>query len=286
MPRWMRIAGRAILVLGMISTPPARAQDVVGSSVSMTMPFELVSGFLVVVNGQIGNLGVMRFIIDTGAASSVIDAKVADRLRLPRSAGKVMSFDRSIPIEWTEVPVFRVGPIVAKTLRVIVIDLARYSPYGKDVDGVVGLDLLARSEHLSIDYDRRILSFQFANGRPDESALVRGFKIPMVIQGAAVQLLVDTGFQGILLYTDRVRKQLPKLRTEGEPREVVESGVRATEIRLPGIRIGASDQERIVFLTDGPARGDLPRVDGILGAASLHAKRIDFDFTHMVLRCE
>lgn len=286
MLRWMRIAGRAILVLGMISTPPARAQDVVGSSVSMTMPFELVSGFLVVVNGQIGNLGVMRFIIDTGAASSVIDAKVADRLRLPRSAGRVMSFDRSIPIEWTEVPVFRVGPIVAKTLRVIVIDLARYSPYGKDVDGVVGLDLLARSEHLSIDYDRRILSFQFANGRPDESALVRGFKIPMVIQGAAVQLLVDTGFQGILLYTDRVRKQLPKLRTEGEPREVVESGVRATEIRLPGIRIGASDQERIVFLTDGPARGDLPGVDGILGAASLHAKRIDFDFTHMVLRCE
>ena len=286
MLRWMRIAGRAILVLGMISTPPARAQDVVGSSVSMTMPFELVSGFLVVVNGQIGNLGVMRFIIDTGAASSVIDAKVADRLRLPRSAGRVMSFDRSIPIEWTEVPVFRVGPIVAKTLRVIVIDLARYSPYGKDVDGVVGLDLLARSEHLSIDYDRRILSFQFANGRPDESALVRGFKIPMVIQGAAVQLLVDTGFQGILLYTDRVRKQLPKMRTEGEPRAVVESGMRATEVRLPGIRIGASDQVRTVFLTDGPGRGDLPGVDGILGAASLHVKRIDFDFTHMVLRCE
>ena len=31
---------------------------------------------------------------------------------------------------------------------------------------------------------------------------------------------------------------------------------------------------------------DLPGVDGILGAASFHAKRIDFDFTHMVLRCQ
>jgi predicted aspartyl protease len=283
---WMRIAGRTIVALGLISTSPPRAQDAVGSSVGQTMPFELVSGFLVVVNAQIGNLSGMRFIIDTGATSSVVDAKVADKLRLPRSAGKVMSFDRRIPVEWTEIPEFRVGPIVAETLRVMVIDLGRYSRYGKDVDGVIGLDLLARSEHLTIDYDRRILSFQLANGRPDERAPVRGFKIPMVIQGAAVQLLVDTGYQGILLYTDRVRKQLPKMRTEGESREVVDSGVRATEVRLPGIRIGASDQVRTVFLTDGLGRGDLPGVDGILGAASLHVKRIDFDFTHMVLRCE
>ena len=286
MHRWMRIASRTILVLGMISTPPARAQDVVGSSVSLTMPFELVSGFLLVVNGQIGNLGVMRFIIDTGATTSVIDAKVADRLRLPRSAGKVMTFDRRIPVEWAEIPEFRVGPIVAKTLRVMVIDLARYSRYGKGVDGVVGLDLLTRSEHLGIDYDRRILLFQLADGRPDERAPVRGFKIPIVVQGAPVQLLVDTGFQGILLYRDRVRKQLPKMRTEGEPREVVESGVRATEVTLPGVRIGGSDQVRIVFLIDGPGQSDLPGVDGVLGAASLHAKRIDFDFTHMVLRCQ
>jgi predicted aspartyl protease len=286
MHRWMRIASGTILVLGMISTSPTRAQDVVGSSVSLTMPFELVSGFLVVVNGQIGNLRDMRFILDTGATSSVIDVKVADRLRSPRSAGKVMNFDRRIPVEWTEIPEFRVGPIVAKALRVMVIDLARYSRYGKDVDGVVGLDLLARSEHLSIDYDRRILLFQLANERLDERAPLRGFKIPIVVQGAAVQLLVDTGFQGILLYRDRVRKQLPKMRTEGEPKEVVESGVRAIEVRLPGMRIGGSDQVRIVFLIDGPGQGDLPGVDGILGAASLHAKRIDFDFTHMVLRCQ
>jgi predicted aspartyl protease len=286
MHRWMRIASGTTIVLGMISTSPTRAQDVVGSSVSLTMPFELDSGFLVVVNGQIGNLRVMRFILDTGATSSVIDVKVADRLRLPRSAGKVMNFDRRIPVEWTEIPEFRVGPIVTKALRVMVLDLARYSRYGKDVDGVVGLDLLARSEQLSIDYDRRILLFQLANRRLDERAPLRGFKIPIVVQGAAVQLLVDTGFQGILLYRDRVRKQLPKMRTEGEPKEVVESGVRATEVRLPGMRVGGSDQVRNVFVIDGPGKGDLPGVDGILGAASLHAKRIDFDFTHMVLRCQ
>jgi|SRR3984957_588447 len=286
MHRWMRIASGTTIVLGMISTSPTRAQDVVESSVSLTMPFELDSGFLVVVNGQIGNLRVMRFILDTGATSSVIDVKVADRLRLPRSAGKVMNFNRRISVEWTEIPEFRVGPIVAKALRVMVVDLARYSRYGKDVDGVVGLDLLARSEQLSIDYDRRILLFQLANGRLDEPAPLRGFKIPIVVQGAAVQLLVDTGFHGILLYRDRVRKQLPKMRTEGEPKEVVESGVRATEVRLPGMRIGGSDQVRNVFVIDGPGKGDLPGVDGILGAASLHAKRIDFDFTHMVLRCQ
>jgi hypothetical protein len=33
-------------------------------------------------------------------------------------------------------------------------------------------------------------------------------------------------------------------------------------------------------------KATFPGVDGIFGAASLHAKRIDFDFTHMVLRCQ
>jgi len=282
----MRIASRTILVLGMISTSLTRAQDVVGSSTSRTMPFELVSGFLVVVNGQVGNLNGLTFILDTGASNSVIDAKVADRLRVPRSAGKVMTFDRRIPVEWTEIPELRVGPIVARALRVMVIDLARYSPYGKDVDGVVGLDLLTRSDYLSIDYDRRILSFQLADGHPDERAPVRGFKIPIVVQGATVQFLVDTGIQGIMLYRDRVRKQLPNMRMEGVPIEAVESGMRATKVRLPGMRIGRSDQVRTVFLIDGPDQGDLPGVDGILGAASLHAKRIDFDFTRMVLNCQ
>ena len=166
MHRWIRIAGGTILVLGLISTSPTRAQDVVGSSDRLTMPFELISGFLIVVDGQIGNQRVMRFILDTGATSSVIDAKVADRLRLPRSAGKVMTFDRRIPVQWMEISEFRVGPVVAKALRVMVIDLARYSRYGKDVDGVVGLDMLTRSEHLSIDYDRRILSVPVGEWTP------------------------------------------------------------------------------------------------------------------------
>ena len=63
MQRWMRIAVGTVLIFGMISTSPTQAQDAVGPSDSPTMPFELVSGFLVVVNGQIGNLRVMRFIL-------------------------------------------------------------------------------------------------------------------------------------------------------------------------------------------------------------------------------
>jgi len=78
MHRWMRIAGRTILVLGMISTSPTRAQNVVGSSTNLTMPFELVAGFLVVVDGQIGDLNGLKFILDTGATYSLIDRKVAD----------------------------------------------------------------------------------------------------------------------------------------------------------------------------------------------------------------
>ena len=64
-------------------------RGVVGSSTNLTMPFELVAGFLVVVDGQIGNLNGLKFILDTGATHSLIDQKVADRLQLPLAAESI-----------------------------------------------------------------------------------------------------------------------------------------------------------------------------------------------------
>jgi hypothetical protein len=108
------------------------AQD---SIVSPTIPFELVSDFLVVVKGQIGDLDGLKFIIDSGATRSVIDRKLADRLRLQRHTGKVMNFDRLILVEWADIPDLRIGSLRSEALRVMVVKLAEYSEFAKNVDG-------------------------------------------------------------------------------------------------------------------------------------------------------
>jgi hypothetical protein len=70
-------AGSAVLAFGISLTPHLHAQDLSDSTVSSTIPFDLVSGFLAVVDGQIGNLNGLKFILDTGATHSAIDRKVA-----------------------------------------------------------------------------------------------------------------------------------------------------------------------------------------------------------------
>ncbi len=284
MHRWMRIAGRTILVLGMISTSPTHAQDIVGSSISLTMPFELVAGFLVVVDGQIGNLNGLKFILDTGATHSLIDRKVADRLRLQRRAGKVMNIDKYIPVEWSNIQDLQLGPMRVQAVRVMVVKLAEYSELAENADGIIGLDLLSRTKKFTIDYDRKTVSLQLPEAGSPERSPASCFVIPLVVQGIPIHLAVDTGLQGILLYENRLRKRLPKMRVDGESTNAAMRGLRATQVRLPGVRIVDAEVVTTVLLIDGPDEDALPGVDGYLGPASMQAKRIEFDFDARVLR--
>lgn len=85
-----------------------------------TMPFELESGFLIVVKGRIGPSTTLRFALDTGTTHSMVDAKIADALSLKLQDGFVLNFDRDVRISWTTVPELSVGPLSLKDARVMV----------------------------------------------------------------------------------------------------------------------------------------------------------------------
>ena len=277
---------RILIVFGLLSVSLLNAQDRGQSPVRSTIPFQLRSGFLVVVNGQIGELGGLKFIVDTGASFTFIDRKVADKLKLARRPGKTTNFDRNVPVEWAVIPDLRVGPVQSGALRVMVAKLGEYSEFAEDMDGIIGLDLLGRSDRISIDYEMRTISWEMASeqggGRPSPAY----FSIPFIVQGFPMHLILDTGFQGILLYKDRLRKGLPDLRTQGNSTEVDFGRLQTTQVKLPGVRLGGQETIATVFLTDGPESGGLPGVDGYLGIASLKAKRVEFDFAARLLRWE
>jgi predicted aspartyl protease len=273
-----------VLLIGLIFGSHVHAQDVIRSTPRPEIPFDLVAGFLVVVDGQIGSLNGLKFILDTGATNSLIDRKVADRLRLQRYAGKVMNFDKYIPVEWSNIQDLRVGPMRVQDVQVMVIKLAEYSALAKEADGIIGLDLLRRSKKFTIDYDRRTVSLQLTEAGTPERFPSSCFVVPLVVQGIRIHLLVDTGFQGILLYRNHLRKLLPKMRTDGESTNVAMGRLRAKQVRLPGVRIVGAEVVTTVLLIDGPNEDEMPGLDGCIGPASLQAKRIEFDFDAMVLR--
>ena len=282
----MLLGVRILLLLGLLSNFPVDAQDPGRSPVRATIPFQLVSGFLVVVNGQIGDLEGLKFIVDTGASYTFIDRKVADRLKLPRRPGKTTNFDRDVPVDWAVIPELRIGPLRNGALRVMIAKLGEYSEFAENVDGIIGLDVLSRSEKFIIDYEKHTISWELA-GEPDSRRPSPAyFVIPFVVQGFPMHLILDTGFQGILLYKDRLRKGLPDLRTQGKPIEVDFGRLQTTQVKLPGVRLVGQETVATVFLTDGPEPGGLPGVDGYLGIASLKAKRVEFDFAARLLRWE
>ena len=284
MRHWMVFANRAVLVFGILLTQHVQAQGLSSSTESSTIPFDLVSSFLVVVDGQIGNLKGLRFILDTGATHSVLDRKVADRLGLQRHAGKVMNIDNYIPVEWSNIQDLRVGPMRVQAVRVMVVKLAEYSKLAKNADGIIGLDLLSRSKKFTIDYDSRTVSLQLMEAGTPERSASKCFVIPVIVQGIPIHLVIDTGLQGILLYGNRLRKRLPKMKIDGKSTNVPMGRLRVKQVRLPGVRIADAEEVTTVLLIDGPDEDELPGVDGYLGPASLRAKRIEFDFDAKVLR--
>jgi len=284
MRRWTSFAARSVVILGIIATSHADAQDLAKFTVSPAIPFELVSDFLVVVKGQIGELSSLKFIVDTGTTYSVVDRRVADKLRLQRRTGKAMNFDGYIPVEWVDLPDLRVGSLRSGALSVMVLKLAEYSEVAKDVDGIIGLDLLSKSKKLTIDYEKNTLSFQLADGGAGDRVYAGSFTTPFVVQGVIMSLVVDTGAQDVLLYRERIHKLLPKMRTQGESKEVALGRLHATRVKLPDVRIGGRDEVTTVLMISGPDDGALPGVDGYLGTSALHAKRIEFDFAAKVLR--
>jgi hypothetical protein len=119
------------------------------------LPFELRNGFLIVVEGHIGRLKGLKFILDTGASRSVVDRSVAKEFALLRSPGKIFSFDKYIPVELAKFPEVQFGPVKVKGATLMIADFVKSSRFAEHVDAIIGLDLLCASRGLLIDYEAR-----------------------------------------------------------------------------------------------------------------------------------
>jgi predicted aspartyl protease len=269
---------------GCAQATPAEAGFIAKAEASKVRTFELRESFLIVVDGRIGPLEHLKFILDTGASHTVVSRKIADQLALLREAGSVVNFQKKVPVEWARFPEVQVGPIVAADARMMVADLNQYSEFAKDIDAVVGLDLLSRCQRLQIDYEAKRIVFEARNGTSQAPPFeAKGIFVTLMLQDQPVQLLVDTGFQEIALFEERLRPRMRGVEVQQLGHARMGSLV-GDAVRLPGLRLGSFASNSRVLLVRGVTEAVPSGLDGYIGPRALGAKKIELDFASMMLR--
>jgi len=250
------------------------------------LPFKLSHGYLIEVEGQIGTQAHLRFTLDTGASMSVVDSRVADALNLKRQkAPSQFNFDRMLAWDQAVIPEVRFGPIKADNFVLLVGRVADYFGDAENVDAIIGLDLL-KSTNITVDYSTKKLVFHSLEQESTaaDTTISDCILLDAEVQGQKITLIVDTGFPGILLFEERLRKRVPDLKVpEDALNLVMGQRLQAKRVKLPGIVIGDIRKDVTVLLTKAPDPEVLPGIDGVIGIAALKARQVHLDFKNRKL---
>jgi len=269
-----------LLLLSQIATGKVKKEAVRGSA-NEEISFELVSGYLVLVEGSIGALHGLKFVLDTGSTHSVVSSKLADRLELRRLTGRVFNIDKMVEMDWAAVPEVEIGPIRATQVPVMVTDLDYFTSIASHVDAVVGLDLLRR-ENFSIDFAEMKVRFgRIEAGRHSIPMLCDDMSVRVEAEanGRLLHLIVDSGAPGPLMFEERLQNRAVDYNVKEENYGYRVAGIlRLTRGRVRRLQLGGRDIEHTIFLTHSPAKGTMDGIDGFLGLTALKARRINFDF--------
>jgi len=278
----MRIGWLVLVSMLVLSSVVVSAEN--GGS---TLSFRLYGGYTVVVKGSIGGLAKLNFIVDTGAVPTVVDKRIARKLRLEGNTEELQVFSGTLQTERVVVPSVVIGPIQTGPHSVLVEDLSPFSlSLGISIDGMVGLDILGQS-NFTLDYFSKQIIFG-ALGPSDPASTVpievnpAGYvTVEAAIDGRLLRLMVDTGTSDFVLFRNRVRDSVRGVRLlSRKPMANLGGRLQVVTAELDEAALGPlSLRGRHVSLMDvSPATP--PDLEGLLGARYLGSDCIAFDFEH------
>ncbi len=282
----LEIAG-TMLLMELLAVGGVRGGENQGKGRDLTL--KLYAGYTIVVRGSIGGLEKLKFLIDTGAVPSVVDRRIAHRLRLVGPKDRVSVYNQNVETQVVVVPSVELGPIRAESLPVLVDDLSFVEKgLGVRIDAIIGLDVLGLSD-FCIDYEAKKISFG-RSGDPSPSLVVPFQAGPgpmfvrMEVQGQPLRLMVDTGAKNLVLFENRVRGRLPVLPVLGQETAANLGGVfRTRRVRLAEARLGRKEWGGLTaYFMDVLADARI-NFDGLLGITSLGFTRVAFDFKHQTI---
>ncbi len=175
--------------------------------VTVKLPIRLFWGYLVIVEGSIGNTQKLHFLVDTGAYPSAVDQKIARNLGLAEQPARVNLANKSVQTRLVVLPSLLVGPLHAEALPVLTEDLSFLrKALGYKVDAIVGLDVLRKSS-FTINYKTKEMLFgpverlTFSAPFETDTPLVT---IRTRFEDRQLRLMLDTGTPDLMLLQSRM----------------------------------------------------------------------------------
>ncbi|HEV2576389.1 MAG TPA: aspartyl protease family protein [Acidobacteriaceae bacterium] len=181
------------------------------------VPFESPHRSMIVVKVRVNGEGPFPFLFDTGATSSIVDAKLSAALHLPAAQSvQVASWEATTDARRVLVESLSFGPINSGRLPVLVQPLLEFKAIDPDLRGVLGQDVLLRSNYLidnrkhriEFDDDSSILSELTGDRIAIEPVRTRAgdleprlISVPVQTNGHAepLHLLLDSGADMVVL---------------------------------------------------------------------------------------
>jgi predicted aspartyl protease len=249
------------------------------------LPFRLYRDFLILANCSVADQPGLRAIIDTGTTETILDLGLVQRLSLASWSDSATSLTTDSAVRGVSIRDLQLGPLRLRKLDGIAMDLSNVGrALGVRPDVVIGMDVLHRA-NLIIDYKAQTITFGSSPALSHGAPLVSDMRFVLLdsnVLGRSLRLKLDTGFNSLLLYGERLDGLVQPVDTGARIAGVAqESSVRS--VNSPEVRIGNwLAYHMIVSVIDGAPR-DVTEYDGLLGPRLLNARRVTFDFDHHML---
>ena len=282
-------AAMSFVEVGWTRTPSASNDDGnqdadLASHVSIRLPVRLYWGYLVIVEGSIGNMPKLSFLVDTGAYPSVIDQKIAIRLALAAQPARVNLSDKTVQTRQVILPSLSLGPIEATSLPVLTEDLSfLQKALGRKVDGILGLDVLRKSS-FSINYRTKEMLF----GPVEDMTFSAPFEtdtpvvcVGMGFQDRKLRLVVDSAGPDLMLFQSRIPASIGLQELGTETVSDVSGSFQRRKVRIAEVNVGKETiGTQIAFVADD-SKDDGDNFDGVLGMRGPQFWKIAFDFERL-----
>ena len=259
--------------------PASKTQSLPRAAIKL--PIRLYWGYLVIVEGSIGDFQKLTFLVDTGAYPSVIDRKIALKLGLAEQPSRVNLQNKSVQTGLVTLPSLLLGPLRVESLPVLTEDLSfLQKTLGNKVDAIIGLDVLGKSS-FTVNYITKemilgpVESLRFSAPFDTDVPIVT---VRTKFQNQHLRLVVDTGGPDLMLFQSRMPDSTP-LQTLGTEDTANLSGtVRLRKLRIPEVYLGEEAiGPQIAFVVDD-RKDEGDNFDGVLGMRGPQFSKIAFDF--------